>query len=283
MAIQNINVGTVANDGTGDDLRTAFGKLNSNFSTSENAASKLVATTPQAIAATAGVIPDAAGVKSYVDQFGLGKDSSVFITDADSLAFTGIYGTGATWTGSVYTGTSAANQGSVYHAQSHSTPLYATQLWMRMQNTKMYIRHKNNGVWSSWSQCYLNTDIIGTVSQSGGVPTGAIIETGSNANGTYTKYADGTMICNGAISITLTITTATGSLYVSTGAASITYPATFIATPKHLSVTQYAQTTVWVNVCNPLSTTAGQVFMMSSTSRASQGYAATFIAIGRWY
>tara|TARA_Y100001954_G_scaffold209863_1_gene235284 strand:+ start:420 stop:1100 length:681 start_codon:yes stop_codon:yes gene_type:complete len=32
MAIQTINVGTLANDGTGDDLREAFVKVNSNFS-----------------------------------------------------------------------------------------------------------------------------------------------------------------------------------------------------------------------------------------------------------
>lgn len=31
MAIQTINLGTYANDGTGDDLRTAFQKVNSNF------------------------------------------------------------------------------------------------------------------------------------------------------------------------------------------------------------------------------------------------------------
>jgi hypothetical protein len=31
MAIQNINLGTYANDGTGDDLRTAFEKVNNNF------------------------------------------------------------------------------------------------------------------------------------------------------------------------------------------------------------------------------------------------------------
>ena len=37
--------------------------------------------------------------------------------------------------------------------------------------------------------------ILGTVSQSGGVPTGAVIERGSNANGEYVKFADGTMIC----------------------------------------------------------------------------------------
>ena len=32
MAIQTVNIGTIANDGTGDDLREAFVKVNSNFS-----------------------------------------------------------------------------------------------------------------------------------------------------------------------------------------------------------------------------------------------------------
>jgi len=37
--------------------------------------------------------------------------------------------------------------------------------------------------------------LLGPVSQVGGVPTGAVFESGSNANGTYVKFADGTMIC----------------------------------------------------------------------------------------
>ena len=32
MAIQSINIGNIANDGTGDDLREAFAKVNDNFS-----------------------------------------------------------------------------------------------------------------------------------------------------------------------------------------------------------------------------------------------------------
>lgn len=31
MAIQSINIGNIANDGTGDDIRVAFGKVNDNF------------------------------------------------------------------------------------------------------------------------------------------------------------------------------------------------------------------------------------------------------------
>lgn len=40
-------------------------------------------------------------------------------------------------------------------------------------------------------------NLLGTVSQSDGVPTGAVIESGSNANGKYVKFADGTLICVG--------------------------------------------------------------------------------------
>ena len=37
--------------------------------------------------------------------------------------------------------------------------------------------------------------ILGLVAQSGGVPTGSIVERGSNSNGEYVKFADGTLIC----------------------------------------------------------------------------------------
>lgn len=41
---------------------------------------------------------------------------------------------------------------------------------------------------------YQRSNILGTVSQSGGVPTGAIIERGSNANGEYVRFAGGLQI-----------------------------------------------------------------------------------------
>jgi hypothetical protein len=35
----------------------------------------------------------------------------------------------------------------------------------------------------------------GITSQSGGIPTGALIESGTNANGSYVRFANGTQIC----------------------------------------------------------------------------------------
>ena len=45
------------------------------------------------------------------------------------------------------------------------------------------------------AEVFKQSNILGTVSESGGVPTGAIIERGSNSNGEFIKYADGTLIC----------------------------------------------------------------------------------------
>jgi hypothetical protein len=44
-------------------------------------------------------------------------------------------------------------------------------------------------------------NILGTVSQSGGVPTGAVIQRGSNANGEFVRYADGTQICTATVTL----------------------------------------------------------------------------------
>lgn len=42
---------------------------------------------------------------------------------------------------------------------------------------------------------YDRSNILGALAQAGGVPTGGIIERSSNSNGSYVKFADGTLIC----------------------------------------------------------------------------------------
>lgn len=45
-------------------------------------------------------------------------------------------------------------------------------------------------------------NLLGTVGQAAGIPTGAVIERGSNANGDYVRFADGTQICCDTVSLT---------------------------------------------------------------------------------
>ena len=67
MAIQTVKVGQAVNDGTGDDARTAFTKINQNFTDSANSASRQVGT------ATDNVM--------QVGAFGLGNNQSAVKMD----------------------------------------------------------------------------------------------------------------------------------------------------------------------------------------------------------
>jgi hypothetical protein len=74
---------------------------------------------------------------------------------------------------------------------------YCAQDFISESTGIRYTRTLIAGAWSQWAACYSNSNIVGTVSQAAGVSTGAVIETATNANGTYTKYADGTMMVRG--------------------------------------------------------------------------------------
>jgi hypothetical protein len=83
--------------------------------------------------------------------------------------------------------------------------------------------------WMPWRRLYSQGDILGAVSQSGGVPTGAVIERGSNSNGEYVRFADGTQICSQRITgIAIDSSFGTGGLFRS-NTFSWTFPATFVA------------------------------------------------------
>ena len=80
MAIQTVKTGASVNDGTGDDARTAFTKINQNFTDNANAASRLVGT--------------AAGNVMEVGAFGLGKTQNEGDSALPKTA-TGFYSIGA--------------------------------------------------------------------------------------------------------------------------------------------------------------------------------------------
>ena len=67
---------------------------------------------------------------------------------------------------------------------------------------------------------YVRAAVVGPVSQSGGVPTGALIEEGENASGSYVRFADGTQICTH----TMTTSASGGVLWA--------FPAVFITAPR---------------------------------------------------
>ncbi|VVM40634.1 hypothetical protein PS631_00263 [Pseudomonas fluorescens] len=127
--------------------------------------------------------------------------------------------------------------------------------------------------------------ILGTVSQAGGMPTGAIMEAGSNANGEYLKYADGTLITRSLYSdVGLAINNAAGVLFRSATLTQL-YPASFFDRPK-VSTNMYKG----VNDIYRLSAQqhpSGSGYMTfsvsSSVSSAAVAIECSVIAIGRWF
>lgn len=150
----------------------------------------------------------------------------------------------------------------------------------------------SNGDTRSWLQVVIAgtaavADSVGTVSQSGGVPTGAIIERGSNANGEYVKFADGTLICTGVISLNDNLgSTVNGWYRLNQNASS--FASIFITIPRiNFSVANAGTTGSYSIVAsdtsnNPTTTSyTGRVRgLVLGPTDTIELY---FVAIGRWF
>lgn len=130
---------------------------------------------------------------------------------------------------------------------------------------------------------YQQDNILGTVSQTAGVPTGAIIESGSNANGSYTKYADGTLVCTGE-TIGLATTTLSDGAYF--GTERKTFPVAFVGSvPKVIPGVRRSVGTTgikWAGHTYNVTLTEAALYVVCAVSEASL-QTVSYIAIGRWY
>jgi hypothetical protein len=124
---------------------------------------------------------------------------------------------------------------------------------------------------------YSRGNILGAVTQAAGLPTGAVMERGTGANGEFVKLADGTLVCWRAGLTAATVNTAEGALWRS-GDVAWTYPASFVAAPV---VTGSADDSgVWVTTATP-GTGSCTLRLIAATTRGSTvGFRA--MAVGRW-
>jgi len=121
-------------------------------------------------------------------------------------------------------------------------------------------------------------NILGIVSQSGGTPTGALMEHGRNANGEYWRYAGGLLICN--------IASTTGS----TGQKTFTLPSNLVNTSTctvHGIISSTSDNTI---TCKHGSITSTSVLMTFNivTSTVLSAYLLSdiecrIVVIGRWF
>lgn len=118
------------------------------------------------------------------------------------------------------------------------------------------------------SPVYARANLLGSVGQAAGVPTGAVIESGTNANGRYVRFADGTQMCTHLLTAS------------SSAAVTWTFPAAFAEAP---CLSGAAVATVSSTLCldtAPTATTAA--LSLRSKTDARRADAVRLTATGRW-
>jgi len=194
-------------------------------------------------------------------------------TDADALVQTGFYGCGGG-----ANGIPVAVFGTILHLQYDSSTTAIQFYWRGTASNQRWMRRKVSNVWSAW---VCNSEqLLGTVSQSGGVPTGAVIERGSNANGEYVRFADGTLICTRTTGITQTVTAAVGSVFASSTEFIASFPATFVNAEIGLAYS-VATSARW-GMGRAFSAT-GYALRQWSAASSSADVSGAMMAIGRWF
>lgn len=132
------------------------------------------------------------------------------------------------------------------------------------------------------SQVFSRNNILATVTQSAGVPTGGIIERGAVSptnRGQYIRYADGTQICWSYNAGDLASSSASGNVFRTTTEVTWTFPVAFIEAPVVTVSTDIASR--WAAVGAVTSTTVD--FRHYSAVTAAATVATKIVAVGRWF
>jgi len=163
---------------------------------------------------------------------------------------------------------------------SQVLPGSVTQIYIRSSSGRVYSRTSIAGTWGGWVRQVGFSDILGSVSQSGGVPTGSIIERGSNANGEYVRFADGTQLCWKVNAVTSgPVDNPTGNLWVS-ALVSWTFPISFLGSANSMAH-RAGSSSRWTSGVGTTSTAASiRVF---STASNTSDLGVDMVAIGRWF
>lgn len=141
-------------------------------------------------------------------------------------------------------------------------------------------------LYSLIATAYLKTNVLGTVSQTAGAPTGALFQRGANSNGDFIRFADGTQICLGLITLPKQ---ALGSLSIGRS----NFPAVFAAVPKifttpltsvaasgdQSAIGQQAYNGVWWGASTTFAEANSWSYRFATTADIQYQY----VALGRWF
>lgn len=110
-----------------------------------------------------------------------------------------------------------------------------------------------------------------------------IIESGSNANGNYVKFADGTLICYGSLTGTTSSLTDYYSAFNRTDAIAITFPMNFYSNPILTVSTGFAGGTISAIISTgSITTTGANAYGLKPKGINDLNYNILYQAIGKW-
>lgn len=208
--------------------------------------------------------------------------SGVGLSDGDfnTITVAGTYSLTGSWVNGFLSNGASAGYSGIMNVYVRGDQVYQYFLVNTSFAPQWFFRFSATGKTGTWPNPWWNMagEVVGTVAQSSGRSIGAVIERGSNANGEYVRFADGTQICTfAAPGVDTTITS--GPLFRSPD-YSWTYPVAFAATPTW-SVSVQASSR-WGNCRQTSGTTVGTFNQYSTISSTSVlGWSLT--AIGRWF
>jgi hypothetical protein len=140
----------------------------------------------------------------------------------------------------------------------------------------IWFRSRAGSGWSAWRRNYDTANAVGAVSQTGGLPTGAIVERGATANGQFVRMADGSQMCWHTLGFNALATDTTAT-------ATWTYPAPFGFAPNvsltNLAAAPHQQFCALAAAPGPVS---AQVTCRHSTGTTSSR-TVQVQTVGRWF
>jgi hypothetical protein len=167
---------------------------------------------------------------------------------------------------------------------------YVQQICMSVpgstSNPFIAIRHfDGTGNPGPWRTMMHTANIVGAVSQSGGVPTGAVVEYGTNTNGSFIKWADGTMVCIRTIVCTAASLGVVAAPICGTGPFFGIVAVPFASVPTYFHQVEYCSgQLVWVGhgASAGTATQGGNFWLFGYLSTGITANVSQ-IAWGRWY
>lgn len=136
-----------------------------------------------------------------------------------------------------------------------------------------------------------NDDIVGDLAQLNTTEksnlVGAInsvVESGTNSNGSWIKYADGTMICTKKIVTQQQINVAFGGLYETSNTVNFgNYAMPFISVPDTILATSLGRSCLLEGIQDYSNTSFGRTWLMRPSADVSVNeYTISLLAIGKW-